>query len=89
MNRLQLYKSASDAAFNTLNIEAASDVDISAANAAKLAEIKDIDYPMWKQYFTACRSSFVSLSKQPAPSAAPSAAIQNAKQPVPAPAMKA
>lgn len=71
MKRLQLYKSASDFAFGTLETADLATLDIAAATQFQKENLNAADYGQWKQYMQQCRNNFLMLSRQFVPSYVP------------------
>lgn len=64
MKRLQLYKSALDFAFDSINTSNPAQIDIDAAQAFQKAGFEPADYPYWKSSFEQARRQFIALSNQ-------------------------
>jgi hypothetical protein len=69
MKRLQLFKSASDFAYTSLETSDPAALDIAAAQEFQNQKLESADYPYWKNCFGQARAQFLALAQQPAPSA--------------------
>lgn len=73
MKRHQLFKTASDFAFETIDQNDLAALDVAVANKFKDLGYDSADYVVWKQYFAQARGQFVQLKTQNAPSVKPAA----------------
>lgn len=69
MKRLQLFKSASDFAYASLENSDPAALDIAAAQEFQKQGLDSADYPYWKNCVGQARAQFLALSGQLAPSA--------------------
>jgi hypothetical protein len=69
MKRLQLFKSASDFAYASLETSDPAALDIAAATEFQNQKLDAADYPYWKGCVSQARAQFLALAQQPASSA--------------------
>jgi len=82
MKRHQLFKSASDFAYETLDNKDPAALDIAVAERFKKEGLNPADYTLWKQFFQQSRQQLVALASQNAPSFKPAPAPSAAVKPV-------